>query len=104
MLTLYINPDCPFCQRVLQVAENLNVTLDVKDITEDEAALAELIEKGGKDQVPYFIDSDKDVTLYESGDIIEYLREHCAPAVESSSENNRPRIHVGGSTCESCEG
>ena len=59
MLALYYKQTCPFCQRVLQMAENLNIELDLKDIDEDEAAHATLLEKGGMDQVPYLVDSEK---------------------------------------------
>jgi glutaredoxin 3 len=103
MLTLYYKPTCPFCQRVLQMAENLKVELDLKDVSEDETALAELIEKGGMKQVPYLVDSDKDVAMYESSDIIEYLRENHANT-DASESPTKPRVHVGGSVCESCEG
>lgn len=101
MLTLYYKPSCPFCQRVLQMAENLKVDLTLKDISEDATAKAELLEKCGKDQVPFLVDSEKDVAMAESSDIIEYLRENYA---NSSTITARPRVHVGGSTCVSCEG
>lgn len=103
MLTLYFKPTCPFCQRVIQMAENLNVKLEMKDITEDEAALAELIEKGGENQVPFLVDSEKGASMYESNDIIEYIRDNYSGS-NSVSSGIKPRIHVGGSVCESCEG
>ena len=102
MFTLYYKPSCPFCQRVLQMAENLKAELELKDVSEDEAALAELIEKGGKQQVPFLVDSEKDVSMYESSDIIEYMRENGKKSEDAVEA--KPRIHVGGSTCESCEG
>ncbi len=83
MFTLYYKPSCPFCQRVLQMAENLHVTFDLKDISEDEAARLELIEKGGKQQVPFLVDTDKGVSMYESSDIIDYIREN-KPAATGS--------------------
>lgn len=103
MLTLYYKPSCPFCQRVIQVSENLKITLDLKDISDDESALQELIAKGGKKQVPFLIDSERNVSMYESNDIIDYLRENCVNNNEKTVES-KPRVHVGGSVCESCEG
>ncbi len=103
MFTLYYKPTCPFCQRVMQMAENFNVKLELKDITESEEALAELLEKGGKQVVPFLVDSERGVSMYESSDIIDYLRDtakSAAPAAASA----KPRVHVGGSTCVSCEG
>jgi glutaredoxin 3 len=102
MLILYMRSTCPFCQRTMQMAENLGVTLDLRDIDESEEALAELLEKGGKQQVPYLVDTDKSIAMFESGDIIEYLRENYAKS--GSSDSPKPRVHVGGSTCTSCEG
>lgn len=103
MLTLYMRSTCPFCQRVMQMAENLNVTLDLKDIDEDETARAVLEGSGGKVQVPFLVDTDKGVNMYESSDIIDHLRTHYANTGESG-EAVKPRVHVGGSTCVSCEG
>lgn len=104
MLTLYSTETCPFVHRVLQVAENLKIDLDIKDISEDEAARLELIERGGKEQVPYLVDTEKSVEMYESNDIIEYIREHYANSGATKTETAKPRVHVGGSVCESCEG
>ncbi|MDP6450176.1 MAG: glutathione S-transferase N-terminal domain-containing protein, partial [Lentisphaeria bacterium] len=36
----------------------------------------ELRERGGKTQVPYLVDSERDVEMYESEDIIAYIQEH----------------------------
>lgn len=85
------------------MAENLNVALELKDIDEDEAALAELEVKTGKSQVPYLVDTEKDVAMFESSDIIEYLRENYANTGATAAVA-KPRVHVGGSTCTSCEG
>jgi glutathione S-transferase len=35
----------------------------------------ELLQKGGNLQVPFFVDTDNDVAMYESDDIIQYLKE-----------------------------
>ena len=102
MLTLYYKPSCQFCQRVLQMAENLKVEFDLKDISEDETARAELLEKGGKQQVPYLVDTEKGTAMYESSDIIDYIRENYANTGEATT--NKPRVHISNSTCTSCEG
>lgn len=103
MLTLYYKPSCPFCQRVLQMAENLKVELDLKDVSEDETAREELIEKGGKQQVPFLVDTEKDTSMYETSDIIEYIRDNYANTA-SSGEASKPRVHISSAVCESCEG
>lgn len=77
MLTLYVKTGCPFCRRVLDAAEELSIAFDEKNIADD-AVAAELIARGGKRQVPYLVDSDRGVEMYESDDIIEYLKTHYA--------------------------
>lgn len=78
MLTLYFKPTCPYCGRVRTEAEAMGIEFNLKDITADEAIAAELIEKGGKRQVPYLIDEDRGEAMYESGDIIQYLKDNYA--------------------------
>lgn len=102
MLTLYYKPTCAFSQRVLQMADNFKVELDLRDVSDDESALAELIEKGGQKQVPFLVDTEKDVSMYETNDIIDYLRENYASS--GSAEVKKPRVHISNAVCESCEG
>ena len=102
MLTLYYTPTCPFSQRVMQVAENLKVEFDLKDISEDEAARAELIKRAGETETPYLVDTEKDVAVDESSDIIDYIREHYANS--DGAVASAPRVHISNSVCESCEG
>lgn len=99
MLTLYTRATCPFCRRVVAVLERLELEVDYKDISEDEAFAAELIALGGKQQVPYLIDTDHDVHLYESDDIVAHLQKHYGTQTASA-----PRVHVSGGVCISCEG
>jgi len=80
MLTLYYKPTCPFCQRVLSEAEALGITMNLKDISSETAAFDELIQKGGKKMVPFLEDTDREVSMYESGDIVTYLAEHYGPS------------------------
>lgn len=74
MLTLYYNPTCPFCKRVLAEGEALGIEFNLKDIHEPGVA-EELIEKGGKRQMPFLIDDERGVSMYESKAIIAYLHE-----------------------------
>lgn len=104
MLTLYYKPSCPFCQRVLEMAENLNVELELKDTADDAEAQEELIQKGGKKQVPFLVDDTAGVSMYESNDIIDYMRENRTSATQTSAGEAKPRVHVSNATCESCEG
>lgn len=74
-LTLYIMNTCPFCKKVLRFIEKNSIEgIEVKDIIGNEENEKELIEKGGKKQVPMLMIGDK--PMYESDDIIEYLKEN----------------------------
>lgn len=77
MLILYVKTGCPFCAKVLDVIAQNNIQIDEHNIAEEENRTA-LIEKGGKQQVPYLIDEERGVSMYESDDIIAHLNEHYA--------------------------
>lgn len=99
MLTLYCKFTCPFCRQVLAAVQRLDLDVEIKDVSADEESLAELIEKGGKKQVPYLVDTDKDVAMYESDDIVKHLQDNYGESTPS-----KPRVHISDSTCVSCEG
>ncbi len=73
MLTLYIRTGCPFCHKVLDTVQELGLEIEEKNLANSGVA-DELIAKGGKRQVPYLVDSDRGIALYESMDIDAYLR------------------------------
>jgi glutathione S-transferase len=56
------------------VTEN-NISVVYKN-TIDSAVKKELIELWGKGQVPFLLDEEKDMHMYESQDIINYLWEN----------------------------
>ncbi|MSU74292.1 hypothetical protein EXS57_00760 [Candidatus Kaiserbacteria bacterium] len=73
MLILYVKTGCPYCHIVLDTAKELGISFEEKNIADD-AVAAELIARGGKRQVPYLVDSERTVEMYESADIDRYLR------------------------------
>ena len=75
MLNLYYRPTCPYCLRVLAANETIKAPLALLDVQADTGARATLMDKGGKTQVPFLEDTDRGISMYESDDIIEYLRE-----------------------------
>lgn len=101
MLTLYTKATCPFCTRVLAVLDRLQLDIDLKDISENDAYVDELVSKGGKRQVPYLVDDEQAVAMYESDDIIAHLQAHYGTATAPAS---KPRVHISDSACVSCEG
>jgi glutaredoxin 3 len=71
-LILYQRPNCFFCKKVLNFMNENNFTdIELRDTSESQYK-EELVSVGGKNQVPcLFID---EVPLYESSDIIHYLK------------------------------
>ena len=101
MLTLYYKPTCPFCQRVLAAAEAMHIQFDLKNIVADPALRAELIERGGKGQVPYLVDAERHTEMYESEDIVAYLAaQYAAP---TTSAQSGVRVHQSEDICDSCQ-
>ncbi len=72
MLILYIKDNCPYSTAVIDKINELDIRVETKNIANNRNAL-ELIEKGGKCQVPCLIDTDKEIVIYESSDIIDHL-------------------------------
>ena len=73
-LELFMKPTCPYCIKVMNFMDENSITIPLRDIVADESAAETLVAVGGKRQVPcLFIDGKP---LYESGDIIEWLRDN----------------------------
>lgn len=68
---LYYKPSCPYCQKVLFYMEENEMELELVDISQDTKLREELIDIGGKGQVPCLVIDDD--PLYESDDIIKWL-------------------------------
>ena len=73
MITLYASLGCSYCAKVIEalhheVGEDFNVRYISKPENRAE------VEKGGKLQTPYLVDKETDTLLYESDDIIAYLK------------------------------
>ena len=51
--------------------------------------------------MPFLVDTDNDVTMYETNDIIDYIRNNYSNTAEA-----KPRIHTAGAAavCVACEG
>lgn len=75
-MILYYKPTCPYCRKVLDFAAANGLSFELRDIVADPEHAEELIARGGKRQVPYLVDSDRQVEMYESDDIVNYLREN----------------------------
>ncbi|MBP9669661.1 MAG: glutathione S-transferase N-terminal domain-containing protein [Candidatus Pacebacteria bacterium] len=72
MMTLYVKTGCPYCQKVLDYAEQNSIQFELKNVA-DPAISEELIKIGGKRQMPFLVDSEAAISMYESDDIVKYL-------------------------------
>ena len=86
MLELYQSEGCPHCVKVREKLSELGVSYvshnprlpgDVGGDVTNEVTYEELT-AGGADQIPYLVDTDRGVTMYESDDIVDYLDEQYA--------------------------
>ncbi|EGC84206.1 glutaredoxin family protein [Anaerococcus hydrogenalis] len=69
---LFVGSFCPHCRKVENFLDENDIKIDIVNINEDRDAMMELIQKGGKRQVPcLFHDGEY---MYESNDIIEFLQ------------------------------
>ena len=73
MLILYVKTGCPYCAKVLMNGELMGLAFEQKNVA-DAGVTEELIEKGGKKQEPYLIDTETGVAMYEADDIVAYLK------------------------------
>lgn len=72
MFDLYISETCPYCRKVIDFLEENNIKYNKKNVIEPEN-LNMLLKLGGKAQVPFLDDFEKNISMYESDDIIEYV-------------------------------
>jgi len=73
MFDLYMMQTCPYCKKVLAFMDEKGIEcnkIDIEDKSNEEA----LIKLGGKRQVPFLVDKERNIQMYESNDIIEYLK------------------------------
>ena len=76
-LSLYYYDGCPFCNMTLKALEQIDLDIELRHIRRQPQYRTELIRQGGKPQVPCLRiqgNSGKTKWLYESRDIISYLR------------------------------
>ena len=78
MIELYMRDGCPFCQKVVQAAAEFGFKegedFTVIDAAPETPGREVVLNKGGKPMVPFLIDGD--TCMYESGDIITYLKNY----------------------------
>lgn len=78
---LYYYDACPYCQRVLRFLEEAGIEVEMRNTLRDPAARAELLRGGGRGMVPCLRirEDGREHWLYESADIIAYLKQRLLP-------------------------
>ncbi|MBI3616769.1 MAG: glutaredoxin [Candidatus Omnitrophica bacterium] len=78
-LTLYHKPGCPYCQKVITFMQQNGISdsagtcrIILKNRDENPGIRQELIDSGGKPQVPCLVIDGK--AIYESDDIIQWFK------------------------------
>jgi glutaredoxin len=75
-MALYEYRACPFCMLTRRALYRLSLRIELRDALRNEQYKKELVEQGGKNQVPCLritSDDGKETWMYESADIISYL-------------------------------
>lgn len=84
--SLYYRHTCPFSQKVLDEIKQLRLEVELRNISLDENYQQELVQRGGLQQVPCLLietDNESERWLYESAEIISYLRHQVAMVSDS---------------------
>ena len=85
MLELYQAEGCPHSTDVRETLTDLGVSYVIHNPRRpgseggevlNEQTQQAMVDIGGEDAIPFLVDTDREETLYESEDIIEYLETH----------------------------
>lgn len=82
LLELYSFEISPYCRKVREELCELNLSHVVHNIAKRSHRRPDFKARGGKMMVPYLIDPNQGVEMYESQDIIAYLRKTYGPAAD----------------------
>ncbi len=78
MVELYVTSTCPFCIKVIRAAGAMGLTEGqdyfIVDAAHGTPGRKRVVDTGGKSMVPFLLDGES--WLYESDDIIDYLRDN----------------------------
>ncbi len=73
-LELYSYEGSPFCRLVREALCELALPYHLRNVARGSARREEFIARSGKMMVPYLVDPNRDVAMFESADIVAYLR------------------------------
>ena len=74
-VVLYQFEGSPYCRKVREALNQLDLVTHIKNVGKRSPTRPELVELGGKMQVPYLSDPNTGTALYESDAIVAYLHQ-----------------------------
>ena len=85
-ITLYELPGCPYCAKVVDKLEELDVDYDTVEVPSAHSERTDVEEVSGQTGVPVIVDPENDVDgMPESDDIVEYLEENYGDGAGASA-------------------
>ena len=90
-LVLYNMEGSPYCRKVREALCELDLEFVVRNMPKGSPKRQDLVERGGKFQVPYLVDPNTGEEMFESDDIVAYLHASYGstkPAARRSSAAN----------------
>ncbi|MGA1046918.1 MAG: glutathione S-transferase N-terminal domain-containing protein [Minisyncoccia bacterium] len=91
MLELYQKEECPFCHKVRVALNDLELDFICRISKTGSAQREVMMKLGDKHQVPFLVDQEKGVMLYESDAIVEYLYANYSK-IKQKTEDNTPKV------------
>jgi glutathione S-transferase len=73
-LVLWNMEGSPYCRKVREALSELDLEHVVRNVPKGSPRRAALVDRGGKMQVPYLVDPNTGRAMYESDEIVAYLR------------------------------
>lgn len=73
LLQLYNFEASPYCRKVRETLNELNLDHVVRNVAKGSTRRPELVSRGGRMMVPYLVDPNHGIELYESEEIVAYL-------------------------------
>lgn len=78
MIELYQFESCPYCRRVREKLDELEMDYISRNLHSGSAKWAEFKKLNPKGQVPFIVDAEKGAAMDESQEIIKYLEKNYA--------------------------
>lgn len=88
MLLLFQFDGCPYCAKVCQYLNSNSINYHKIDSHKGSPSRDIVLALGGKEQVPFLVDIDNGIFMYESDNIIAYIKEHYLDTISNHSEQD----------------